>query len=460
MNTSIKEKPLWIDILQLAVPLILSMIGLVIMQFIDALFLSWYSADAVAAVVPAGMAATLVISPFQGTVGFTAIFVAHYVGAKCPQRAFSTVWQGIYLSLISGLIVFIIGFFATPLFSWAGHGEQVKNFEIQYFSILCWFALTTIIGSALAGFFSGLGRTRTLMVVQLLGLAINTLLDYCLIFGKWGFPVFGVSGAAIATVIAQGFVAMMLFILFLFFNGRIGNSWKDRKFEPKLLKRLVRFGFPSGLRFASEMLAWTLFILFIGRIGIDELAATNIAFRLNGFAFFPIIGLGQAVGILVGQAQGSLNPQKSMRLTYVGFYMAELWMITVALLFLLFPNELYSLFRTEGGAGQNQMISSIGVILLRFVAIYSLFDACNIIFVSSLQSAGDTHWTLVFSIIAHAVFLGVLATADFFKLSIWFQWTVATVFVTVAAFTWLLRFHSGKWKNIRVIEPGLNEQYD
>ncbi|HEX2958290.1 MAG TPA: MATE family efflux transporter, partial [Chitinispirillaceae bacterium] len=209
-----------------------------------------------------------------------------------------------------------------------------------------------------------------------------------------------------------------------------------------------------------EMLAWTLFVFFVGRIGDNELAATNIAFRINGFAFFPIIGLGQAVGVLVGQAQGAGNSKRTVRLTYTGFFIAEIWMIAIAVIMVLFPNNILNLFNGKECTENYMATAALGVILLRFVAIYSLLDACNIIFVSSLQSAGDTRWTMVFSIVAHGCFLAILAIADHLKVDIWFQWTTATIFVMMAALTWLLRFRSGKWMNIRVIEPFMKDVYD
>lgn len=455
-----KQNPLWLEILKLALPLILSMIGLVLMQFVDALFLSWYSKEAVAAVVPAGMAATLIISPFQGTAMFTSTLVAHYVGARRPGRAFAATWQGIYFSIFCGFVVSLIGFAAEPLFNWVAHSEQIRSLEQRYFAILCWFSFTTVCGSALSGFFSGRGHTVTLMMVQLTGLAANSILDYCLIFGYWGFPELGMDGAAFATVIAQGVVVLILFVLFLRSRQTSGHPWKDKGFELKLFQRLLHFGIPNGLRFAFEMLAWTLFIFFIGRIGDNELAASNIVYRINGFTFFPIIGLGQAVGVLVGQAQGAGNINKTVKLTYTGFYLAEIWMIVIAVILVLFPFNILNLFNGKGVIDNYQSITAMGAILLRFVAIYSLLDACNIIFVSSLQSAGDTRWTMFFSILSNCSFLGVLMVADYLKVGIWFQWTAATIFVMTAAITWLIRFSLGRWKTIRVIEPHLKGIYD
>ena len=454
-----KVSPLWHQILKLATPLILSMTGLMLMQFVDALFLSWYSADAIAAVGPASMASYLLISIFQGTAGFTSTLVAHYEGAGRSHRSFAATWQGIYISILAAVVLVFLGFLSEPLFKWVNHAPQIQQYESSYFAIILWGGFASVASAALSGFFSGRGKTATLMAVQLVGFGINAILDYALIFGRWGFPQWGMEGAAIATVAAQVIVLLVLFYLFLGSEVPGAHPWRDRVFEATLFKRLLRFGIPNGLRFGFEMLAWTVFVFFVGRIGNIELAATNIAFRINGIAFFPIVGLGQAVGILVGQAQGRRDPDRAVRLTYTGFFMAELWMILVALSFLLIPSQLYGLFRGDE-IQQYDLIVSTGVTLLRFVAVYSVFDAGNIIFVSSLQCAGDTRWTMMFSILAHSAFLAVLALADTFKLGIWFEWTAATFFVTIAAITWWLRFRSGKWKQIRLIETQVQETYD
>ena len=233
-----KQKPLWLEILKLALPLILSMTGLVLMQFVDALFLAWYSKEAIAAVVPAGMAATLIISPFQGTAMFTSTLVAHYVGARKPGRAFAATWQGIYFSVFCGLIVFLIGFAAEPLFSWVAHSEQIRSLEQRYFAILCWFSFSTICGSALSGFFSGRGHTFTLMVVQLAGLAANSTY-YCLILVMGGFGWDGWS--SIATVINRDWWLVLLPV----YQIRQISGTPGGRVRVKIVSAIVHLGSPT-----------------------------------------------------------------------------------------------------------------------------------------------------------------------------------------------------------------------
>ncbi|MCA1808936.1 MAG: MATE family efflux transporter, partial [Lentisphaerae bacterium] len=431
-----------------------------LMHLVDALFLSWFSADAVAAVVPSSMAAYLLLSPFVGTVGYGSTLVAHYVGSGNVSRAYAAIWQSIYLAVAAGLLILPVGFLSDTLYDIVGHDPAVRLLEAQYFRLMCWGSVTALLGSAVSGYFSGKGATRTLMFVQLFAFACNAVLDYLLIFGKLGLPRMGVSGAALATILAQLINALILLVIFLADDGRSGRPWRDRAFEWPLTRRLIRFGFPNGVRFGFEMLAWTMFLFFIGRLGRIELAASSIVFRVNGLSFFPIVGLGHAVAILVGQSQGRRDPASSIRLTRTGLRMAQIWMFMAALIYLLFPRQILIMF--AGGQAPDaefDQVVRIGAILLRFVAAYSLVDAYNIIHTSALQAAGDTRWTMMVAVVANGAFLGALMLAEHLGCGLWWNWLLATAFVMTTALIWHTRFRRGRWKEIRVIEPLLPDEY-
>jgi MATE family multidrug resistance protein len=286
------------------------------------------------------------------------------------------------------------------------------------------------------------------MVAQLTGLACNAGLAYVLTLGRFGFPALGVTGAALATVTSQGIIAALLFARFLRPEFRREcHTANSRGWDWRLMKTLMQFGLPNGFRFAVEVFGWTLFLFFIGRIGTVELAASTIAFRINGLAFFPLFGLAEAVRTLVGHAQGQLDHRRAARVTWHGLLVAEGWMLATAPLFLIFPHQCYALFRAEPG------VVDTGVVLLRFVAAYCVLDAANVIIVGALQAAGDTRWTLRAVLVLYAGFFAGLAGADYWRLGLYVEWLVATVFVILLALVWLLRFRGGAWRHIRVIEP-------
>lgn len=454
--------PVCLRILRLAGPLILSMTGILLMQITDGLFLSWYSADALAAVGPAGMAAFVVTAILMGAAGYTSTLAAHYTGAKQPEKIGAAVWQGIYFALISGGVAALLAPAGPLLFRLVGHTPLVQQYESTYFAIMCYGMPVSLLAAAVSGFFSGRGSNFPLMIFQLTGLAVNGLLAYGLIFGRWGLPELGVAGAGWATVASQALVAVLLAWRFLRRRSRADyGTWRGRAWNPEMMSRLIRFGLPAGARFSTEILAWTFFLFFVGRLGTDALAATNVAWRLNGVAFFPIIGLSEAIRTLVGQAQGRGCPEESTHVTVQGVLLAEVWMLAAGLAFLLWPRELYHFFQGSdtGAAEAFAPIVDTGVVLLRFVAIYCLLDALNIIFAGVLQAAGDTRWTLWMSLVMHAAFLLLLTVADGLRLGLYAEWTVATVFVMSIALVWLWRFHGGAWKHIKVIGPPAGADY-
>ncbi len=445
----------YLGILRLSGPLILSMTGVMIMQYLDALFLAWHSQDALAAIVPAGMAAYMVKSVFLGAAGYTSTFVAQYIGAGRPERVGAALWQGVYFSIAAGLIVASLAPLAGPFFELAGHDPGVREQEAAFFKISCLGAPLIMLNAAASGFWSGRGATLPLMAVHLLSLLLNALLAAVLIFGRFGLPEMGIRGAAVATVAAQGFAATILLVGALSpAHIKTYGTWSGRRIEPALLWRLIRFGAPNGFRFAVEMVAWTLFLFFVGRLGKNELAATNIAWRINGIAFFPLIGLSSAISIVVGQCQGRGDHRLAIKATYRGMIISQAWMMLAAAMFVAIPERLISMFHdpTIEAAGEFERVAEIGVVCLRFVAAYCLLDGFNVIFTGALVGAGDTRWTLVAAAVMNVPFVAVLYALLSFGMGVYALWAVATAFVMLQALVWFLRFRSGAWKTMRVIE--------
>ena len=186
------------EVLRLSVPLILSSGALSIQHFVDRMFLTWHSPEAIAAVTPAGMLSFSTMCLFIGTAVYVNTFVAQYYGARRYDRIGHALWQGIYVAVIGGVAHLFLIPFAGYIFSVVGHDDLVQHYEVLYFRILCLGAAPVIASSALSGFFSGRGETLPVMWVNVLATAVNLIMDYLLIFGNAGFPELGVAGAALS----------------------------------------------------------------------------------------------------------------------------------------------------------------------------------------------------------------------------------------------------------------------
>lgn len=443
------------SVLSIAVPLILSTGAWSILHFVDRMFLTWYSPEAIAAAMPAGMLNFTIMSLFLGTAGYATTFVAQYHGSGQHQRIGPVLWQGIYIAVAGGILHLLLIPLAGPIFRFVGHEPLVQEYEIVYFQVLCLGATPAIASSAIAGFFSGRGKAWPVMWVNVLATVLNIILDYALIFGKWGLPELGMKGAAIATVLSACFSFAIYLILF----SRSGYesryyTLRGWMFERPLFLRLMYFGFPSGVQFFLGMAGFTAFILLVGRLGTMELAATNIAFNINNLAFMPMIGFGMAVSVLVGQYLGKGKPDLAQRSVYSSFHLTFLYMASVAAAYLFVPNIFINPFASQADPASFAAIRKTTLILLRFVAIYSLFDALNIVFASAIKGAGDTRFVMFMIAIVSSLALVVPSYIALVLLQagIYTAWTIASVYVSILGLVFLFRFLGGKWKSMRVIE--------
>ncbi len=439
-------------IIHYALPLILSYSGGIIMQFTDRMFLAWHAPESVAGAGTAGMISICFISFFSVTTGFTSVFTSQYLGSQRLEKIGPVVWQGIYLSLVFGLVTYLIAFQSLPLFAWIGHEPAVMDAEVDYFSAIMQGGVFFMLTMACLGFFTGRGDNRKVMLIQFGAILVNICLDYAMIFGTWGFSPWGVSGAAWATVLAKIFAFIASFALFLRPPYRtIYHSW-TAKLQPALAQRVLRFGMPSGVKSVVELLLWSIFLGLIGLLGSVELAASNVAFTINNVAWQPMIGVSMAVSMLVGKAQGAGRPDLSRLAMIRGFWITQAWEIAGGLLFILFPYFFLNLFFGNLPPEQAEPLLRTGRYLLMFVAVYCIIDSVNVVFAQGLIGAGDSWWTSKMTFILTACSIVALYTLYRLNFGLYAYWTVATLYIAASGVTWLWRFFGKEWESMQVIE--------
>jgi MATE family multidrug resistance protein len=444
------------QVLAISLPLVASMGSITLMQFTDRMFLANYSVDAIAAALPAGIASFTAISFFMGVATYTNSFVAQYTGARALTRVGAALWQGIYFSLLAAALIALLYFVSGPLFDLIGHSTNIRALEVTYFNILTMGAGLPVLGSALACFYTGRGLTWTVMMVHMAGAMVNIPLDYCLINGVGPFPELGIVGAGIATVTASAVIVVTLCLLIFSRSNRARYStWKSRAFDKELFGRLMRYGMPSGTQFFLEVFGITFFIQMLGRLGDLELAASNIVLSIETLSFLPMVGFHIGNATLVGQAIGGGRPEEGVDATTSTLHITMAYMMLVAAVFVFTPEPLLHLFKADHhNPSQYSEIMDLGVILLRFVAVFCIFDALNLVFSGAMKGAGDTRfimWTIA------ALSLGVMIAPVYIAVEIigaglYTAWTLATLYICALGVAFMLRYRQGRWMKMRVIE--------
>jgi MATE family multidrug resistance protein len=444
-------------LLSLAAPLILSQSFMTIQVFVDTVLLSWHDPREMAASFPAVMWFWLPFGLLMVAAGYTSTFVAQYTGAGRPHRVGPAVWQGIHFAVLAGLFMLLLVPAAPLLIGIAGHSPALQTLEVAYLRCLAFAALPMLIQPAINGFFSGRGQTWTVLGIEGFGTAVNVALALVLVFGRLGFPEMGIEGAGWATVAGSWASAFLALALLLRRRYRkqfaTASGWRP---ERELFRRLIRYGGFAGAQVFLDVLVFNLFVQLVGRLGEAAVGATTLTVRLNMIAFLPMMGLGQAVCILVGQRLGANRPDLAERTAYTGLKWVFGYMCSVAAVYLLLPGVLVSVF--EGGRDPENFAAVAEIVprLLVCVAAYSVVESVTVTFAFALRGAGDTRFVtmatfcLAWPIMVLPTYLLVRAGG-----SVLWAWWFATAHIFAMAACFYLRFRTGKWKTMRVIEPAL-----
>ena len=446
------------QVFHIAFPLILASAGHALNLFTDRVMLARYSREAVSAALPSGLTNFTISCFFVGVIGYANSFVAQYTGAEADHRVGPAIWQAFWLSVIGGLFMATGYFWAVPLFDFIGHTESVQKQEVIYFQILSLGAFIPLMLGAFSTFWAGRGKTMFVMINNFVVTGLNIPLNYAFINGKWGAPELGISGAAIGTVISA--LAGLILYLIFFFRKRERQRYAvwPPVFEKDLFKRMLRFGTPSGMQLFLDLLAFNIFVLLLGLVGKNEQEtmiiqeASTIALSINSISFTPMIGVGQAVSVLVGQSVGGGKISDACRAVRTSRTLMILYTGTMGLLFIFYPDPLIALFSRSGDAGQGDTMEMVRL-FMKFIAALTVFDGTVIIFSSAIKGAGDTKFAMNANVgLAFALCAFPCVIAWLLKMNVLVFWIILDVYIITCAAVFVGRYIQGKWKKMHVIE--------
>ncbi|MCA9268117.1 MAG: MATE family efflux transporter, partial [Planctomycetales bacterium] len=389
-----------------------------------------------------------------GVCWYVNTFVAQYYGARRYDRIGLVLGQVLRLALYVSPVLLLLAPLFADTFRLVGHELELAALEAQYFLIVALGGVFVLGNAAMRSFFMGRGDTRTVMLIDTGGAALNMLFDWVLIFGHFGLPALGLEGAAWATVLALAVKSVVLWRLLHLRRFRrqyaMDRIWS---FDAPMMRRLLYFGAPNGLQMFVDIAGFTVFSLLVGSLSPEAMAATTLAFNVNSVAFVPMIGVGMAIGTMVGHQQGAGRPDLAARAAWSGFCIAALYMGFFAALYVTVPDLFLFGFAVGSTAAEFSVLRDTVVVLLRFVAAYCLFDALAVVFCSAIKGAGDTRFVVAANaaVALPAVLAGWYGVTQL-NWNLYACWTLQTVWISALGSTFFVRFLQGKWRTMQVIE--------
>ncbi len=468
------DKPLWGlgEVLRLALPAALGMINTTIMQFVDGVMVArMLGPTALAATFVAGILSFVPISLATGIFTVVNTFVAQNLGAGRASRCGRYTWQGLYLAAAFSLLLTPLAVFSQGLFEglaglivrFQGSPTDAAELAYQtvYFRILVAGAALRLLSSVLEQHFYGTQRPSVVYAATLVGLVVNTGMNYVLIQGLWVFPRMGLAGAAVGTLLGWG--AGLAFLAVKFLGPAQHRRFLTRAtwaLRPRLARDILRIGMPTGVQFCNDVTAWAIFnAVLVGYFGAIHKAASAAAVRYLFVSFMPAVGVGVACTALVGNYIGAGRPELGRRRVHAALVLAITYMGLCGLGFFLFRYPLIRLFvRHQASAlmspAQFAEIVRIGATVMICAAVFQCFDAVGIVYVGALRGAGDTFWPMVITItLSWGVTVGggmaMMHLAPF--LGSVGPWVAAAAYVIMLGLILTWRFESGAWREIDLL---------
>ena len=463
-----RDKKLFKHIFVLATPVIISNFSRVLMGIVDLVMVGHLGASALAAVGMAGMVTWTAMSLGIALRTGTQTIVSRRLGEKKYDQC-SVALRNIQLfSLIIGVpLSYICYYFTTPIISFFISDPDTLWQCIDYakFNFLgVYFIYASFV---FQGFYTGIEKTKIHMKAVLASNILNIYLNVGLIFGTetivtalegtyfsifsnlWSFyefPALGVKGAAIGTFIATIWLFIHYFLYL--FKSDIKSKYQVFKMtlSKKMLKRQLIVAYPIAIQETLVMFSFTIFYKIIGIIGVFELAATQIIFRIMHASFMPALGVGQACATLVGKYLGEKNPDKAEQSIYESLRGSFYIMGSVGICFILFAQYIIEPFTNDPD------VIKIAVPGLRFVGLLQFVDAICFTLWFALTGSGDTKIPAIVDVLTHWILfipacyiLGITLGFGF-----WGPWVAFGLHLTFFAAFIFWRFRSGYWKTIKV----------
>lgn len=385
------------SLVRLAGPLILGQLTGVLMTFVDTVMSGRLSAEALASVATGaavwhtvylfGLGVLLAVSPS----------VAHLDGAGDHREIPSVVRQAAWIALALALLTVIAYRSAGPLLDALAIAPQLHATILGYLGALTWGAPAMYLFLVLRNLCEGMGISRPIMYFGFVGLGVNVVANYGLIYGRWGLPALGAVGCGHATsaVWWVELVGLALYVRRAPRLRRLGVFDRLEAPRPPELLALLRLGLPIGWSFFVEVSMFATVALLMGSIGAVPVAAHQVAINVASITFMVPLGLSLATTVRVGNALGRGDRAAVARAGWLGIGLSMAAQLLAAGILFAFPRAIASIY------SQDEAVLSLAAQLLLLAALFQLPDGLQVSATGALRGLKDTTGPMVVTVVSY-----------------------------------------------------------
>lgn len=417
-------------LVKMSIPVMLSMLIQSLYNIVDSYFVSKISEKSLRATSLSYPLQIIIVGVAVGTgVGINS-FISRSLGSDREDVANQGAMHGLLLTLVCWALFLVFRFtMMEGFFNLFTTDLEVKAMGMDYLGLVTSFSIFAITQIIIEKTIQGTGNMVVPMIIQIIGAVINIILDPIMIFGYFGFPRMGIRGAAIATLIGQGFGAFFGLYFLLMKKTDLRINFKDFKLSRDIIKNIYRVGFPSILMNTVTAIVTTLMNLILAARSEMAVSVLGIYFKLESFVMMPSFGLSQGVLPIIGYNFGARNKERIKEAYRYGIRLNLGLMALGTLIFQLFPRQLIGIF-TEDPA-----MIEMGVYTLRIISLGFILAAIGIINAVYFQAIGKGDYSLIVTSLRQLVIIVPVAyLLSFIGVNfVWAAYPIAEVISTTVS---------------------------
>ncbi|MGE7982206.1 MATE family efflux transporter [Solibacillus sp. NPDC093137] len=444
MEKSTKE----LSLFKLTWPLFLELFLFMLMGLADTFMLSAVSDDAVAGVGTANQYIQIAIL-ILGVIGTGAsIVVSQYLGSRLIAEASQIAALSVTLNLLVGLVIsglFIL--FSDFLMKMMNLQGAVLEAAQSYLVIVGGFIFVQALITSMSSIIRVQGWTKQTMYVSLAMNIVHVVLNYILIFGKFGMPELGVEGAAISSVISRVLAAAVFFWL-LYQALEVRIEWADYyRLSKNYISKILKIGVPSALEQVLYQTNQIVLLYYVTFIGAEALSARQYAVNISMFTYLFAMAIGMATAILVGRYVGAGEKELAYNKVWFGVKSALIFTLSMVVIIILFREPFMGLFT------DNEEIIKIGASVLLLSIFLETGRTINITIINSLRASGDAAYPVRIGFVSMIVIGLSLGYLFVFVLDL----GLVGVWLAIACDEWIravlviFRWRSRKWERYAIV---------
>lgn len=402
MYSFAKYKPHYIATLKLALPIVISQLGHIFVQFADNVMVGQYGGEdplPLAAVSFGVSMSFLFFVTGQGlTLGLTPL-IGELFAQGDVRRSASYLKHAIVLFSLLGVAFVLLQIGAEPLLYRMGQPVEVVDAAIPYYRMMAYSLFPVMLFSAFKNFLDGVGNTTVPMIIMMLCNMLNIVLNWVFIYGELGAPEMGIEGAGLATLISRMLMPIMgigYFVLRSRYRSYTSQISSVRLGGSDFFS-LLKMGTPIAAQMLLESTAFVITGVMMGWFDAVAIGANQIAMTLGNAAFMIVVAVGTAVTIRVSHCYGVHDVENMSLTSKASIHLVLLWDSFAALLFVVLNYQIPQLFTT------NEEIISLASQMLIMVALYQVFDALQCAGVGILRGIQDVKVIPWISLLAYVV---------------------------------------------------------